>query len=187
MLLSLENIVGCPGYYIDNVTYDIWSYKRKQPVKIKLSPDSKGYLKFNFYNEGKSKTIRYHQIIVKVFIDSNYDTKTQEIDHINHIRDDNRIENLKVVSRRENEMNKTAYRGKQAIYLDDIGDSIAVNAEHGVYYSKTNDKFYRFVEHIGKYRQLTEYKNHASMRIDYGYNKKKYDINCTKFRKELSK
>ena len=182
MLIDLEDIIECPGYAIDDQTYEIWSFKRKKPRKIKLFSDSRGYLKFVVWNECKHKTIKYHQLIVKVFIDPTYDSSTQQIDHLDHNRQNNSIDNLRVVSKSENEMNKTAYRGVQAIYLEDIGDSIAVNAEHEVYYSKTLDKFFRFVDHIGKYRQLTEYKNYSHMLIGYAYNNKKYNINTTKFR-----
>lgn len=185
MLIDLENIVGFPGYFIDNQTYEIWSYKRKQPRKIKLFPNDRGYLMFNVCNGGKRKTIMYHQLIVKLFIDPNYDSKTQQIDHIDHNRTNNSIENLKVVSAGQNQINKTGYKGKQAIYLEDIGENIPVNAEHNVYYSKTLDKFFRFVEHIGKYRQMTESKNYCHMQIGYAYNNKKYKVNTTKFRQDL--
>ena len=186
MLLSLEHIVGCPGYFIDDVTYEIWSYKRKQPVKIKLSKDINGYLRFDICYEGKHKHIMYHQLIVRLFIDTNYDPKTQQIDHLDHNKLNNSIDNLKVVTRSENEMNKTVYKGVHAIYLDDIGENIPVNAEHNVYYSKTFDKFYRLITHTNKYRQLTERKNGVCMRIGYKYNKKHYNINCSKFREEYT-
>ena len=84
-------------------------------------------------------------------------------------------------------MNKTAYSNVKAIYIDDIGENIPVNVEHGVYYSKTFDKFYRLITHTNKYRQLTEGKNHASMQIGYNYNKKHYSFNTTKFRQSMSK
>ena len=186
MLIDLENIVGVAGYFIDDVTHDIWSYKRKQPRKIRLSTDSKGYLKFNVWNDGKPKNIKYHQLIVRLFVDPDYDSKTQDIDHLDHNKTNNSIDNLKVVSRSENNMNRSYYRDVQAIYLDDIGENVPVNVEHGIYYSKTNDKFYRFVDHIGKYRLLTEGKHHAHMRISYAYNKKNYNINCTIFREEYT-
>ena len=188
MLIDLQEIVGVSGYFIDDVTYEIWSFKQKKDGrKIKLCPDSRGYLKFNVYNGGKPKTIMYHQLIVRLFVDPDYDSKTQNIDHLDHNKLNNLIDNLKVVSAGQNNMNLSIYGGKQAIYLDDIGENIPVNAEHNVYYSKTNDNFYRFVDHIGKYRLLTEGKHHAHMRISYAYNKKKYNVNCTKFREELSK
>ena len=187
MLIDLENIVGCSGYFIDDITHEIWSFKRKTPVKLKLRVDIHGYLNFTIYNEGKHKPIKYHQVIVRLFVDPDYNPKTQQIDHIDHNKLNNSIDNLKVVTRNENQMNLSAYGGKQAVYIDDIGESIPVNAEHGIYYSKTFDKFYRLVEHVEKYRQLHECKNHAHMKIGYAYNKKIYRINCTKFREGLTK
>ena len=188
MLLSLEHIVGVAGYFIDNVTHEIWSFKRyKDGRKIKLFPDGRGYLMFDVCKEGKRRKIMYHQLIVRLFVDPDYDSKTQEVDHLDHNKLNNSIDNLRVVSKSENLMNRSYYRCVQAIYLDDIRDSIAVNAEHGVYYSKTNDKFYRFVDHIGKYRQLTESKHGICMQITYAYNKKNYNVNTTKFRQSMSK
>ena len=187
MLIDLQEIVGCKGYYIDDVTYEIYSFKRyKDGRKIKLSPDRNGYLRFDVRNEGKHKTIRYHQLIVRLFVDSTYDPSTQQIDHLDRNRLNNSIDNLKVVSRRENLLNRSSYSSVKAIYLDDIGENIPVNVEHGIYYSKTFDKFYRFVEHINKYRQFTESKQYASMWITYNYNNKHYHINCTKFRKSIA-
>lgn len=186
MLIDLQEIVGVSGYFIDDVTYEIWSFKRKKPRKIKLFPDGGGYLKFVVCNENKcKKNIRYHQIIVKVFIDSDYDPKTHEVDHLDHNKLNNSIDNLKVVSKSGNLMNKTAYKGRQAIYIDNIGENIPVNAEHNVYYSKTLDKFYRLIEHTNKYRQLSEYKNYCHMQIGYNYNNKYYNVNTTKFRQNL--
>ena len=124
MLIDLENIIGVAGYYIDDVTYEIYSFKQKKPRKIKLSPERKGYLIFSVYNEGKRKHIKYHQVIVKVFIDPTYDPKTQDIDHLDHNRQNNSIDNLKVVSRRENHMNRSYYNGKQVEYIDDKGTLI---------------------------------------------------------------
>ena len=187
MLISLENIIEFPGYYIDDQSYEIWSFKQyKEGKKIKLSGNSREYCKFEAYHEGKRKHILFHHIIVKLFIDPNYNPKTQQIDHLDHNKLNNSIDNLKVVSKSENEMNKTSYGGRQAVYLDDIGESIVVNEEHGIYYSKTFDKFYRFVEHTRKYRQISECKNGVCMQIGYRYNKKIYHVNCTRFREQLS-
>ena len=187
MLINLENIVGFSGYYIDDQTLDIWSFKRKKPRKIKLNKNSNGYLQFNVWHEGKHKYIMYHQLIVKLFIDPSFDSKIQQLDHLDHNKLNNSIDNLKVVTRSQNELNRSIYNGKQAIYIDDIGDSIPVNAEHNVYYSKTLDKFFRFVEHVNKFRQMTECKTKGiCMRIDYKYNNKTYYINTTKFRQSIA-
>ena len=186
MLIDLEKIVGCSGYYIDDQTYEIYSFKQKKDgKKIKLRSDGNGYLRFDICNEGSPKCIMYHQLIVRLFVDSTYDPKTQQIDHLDRNKLNNSIDNLRVVSKSGNHMNKTTYNGKQAIYLDNIGENIPVNTEHGIYYSKTLDKFFRYIEHTNNYRQFTESKNHTSMQITYRYNNKTYNFNTTKFRQHL--
>lgn len=187
MLIDLENIVGIKGYYIDDVTHEIWSYKRKKPVKMKLNPDANGYIRVHISDKENRKSIKYHQIIVKLFVDPNYNSNTQQIDHLDHNKLNNSIENLRVVSKSENTMNKTVYNGKQAVYIDNIGESISVNNEHGIYYSKTYDSFYRYINHAKNYRQLHEYKDGLCMWTLYKHNKKSYNINCTKFRQSHSK
>lgn len=52
-------------------------------------------------NDGKRKQYQIHRIIATGFIPNNDDTRN-EVDHINHIRNDNRVENLRWVNRREN-------------------------------------------------------------------------------------
>ena len=186
MLIDLENIVGVKGYYIDDSTYEVWSFKKKKPVKMKLNVDNRGYIQFNVWNEGKMKHIMYHQLIVRLFVDANYDPSTQQIDHLDHNKLNNSIDNLKVVSKSGNNMNRSVYNGKQVIYIDDIGENIPVNKEHNVYYSKSLDKFYRFVEHVGKYRQMNEGKTKGiCFWIHYKFDKKNYHVNATKFRQNL--
>ena len=73
-----------------------------------------------------------------------------EIDHINRIKNDNRIENLRWVSPSENCENKTSYKGVDAEYIkydDSPADLITVDhyGEHefnDVYYSVEQNKFY---------------------------------------------
>lgn len=63
---------------------------------------SKGYSHIELtLNNGKKKQYQIHRIIATGFIPNNDDTKN-EVDHINHIRNDNRIENLRWVNRHEN-------------------------------------------------------------------------------------
>lgn len=67
-------------------------------------------------------------------------------------------------------------------FTSDIGESIPVNETHGIYYSKTFDKFYRLIDQASTYREMREYKHHAHYRIQYDYDKTTYCINTTKFR-----
>ena len=56
------------------------------------------------YKNKKSKIIRIHALLYKQFVED-YDTRYFQIDHKNQIRDDNRLENLELVSRRNRENN----------------------------------------------------------------------------------
>ena len=62
--------------------------------------DNNGYLCVVLSKNGKAKKVRLHQLIAQAFI-PNPENKPC-IDHINTIRDDNRIENLRWCTQKEN-------------------------------------------------------------------------------------
>ena len=73
------------------------------PVKEKILKSNKnrnGYLQVVLCKEGKHKNITIHKLVASAFID-NPDNKPC-IDHINTDRTDNRVENLRWVSQKEN-------------------------------------------------------------------------------------
>ena len=155
-LLSLEHIVGTNGYYIDDQDLKIWSFKQdyKNGKLMKGSYTKYGYIQYNFFVNGKRKYIFYHVIIVKMFIKPNYDYKKEDIDHKNHNRQDNSIENLCVVSRSENCRNMSiSGNGKEFNYVNDIGNSLIINEEAKIYYSLDLDKFYMYINQTNKYKE----------------------------------
>lgn len=93
-----KDIKGYPNYQISNLG-NVWSVKRQR----KLSPytNNKGYKAINIIAaNGKRKGELIHRLVALAFID-NPEGKP-EVNHINHIRDDNRVENLEWVSKSEN-------------------------------------------------------------------------------------
>lgn len=77
---------------------------RYYPPKIKEMPiSSNGYIRVTLWRDGIGKTYSLHRIIADAFI-PNPDNKPC-IDHINAIKTDNRIENLRWVSFKENTNN----------------------------------------------------------------------------------
>ena len=190
-LLSLKDITNCDDYYIDDETLQIYSFKGKNKNGKLMKPQiyKNGYIYYDVYVNGKRKHILYHHIIVKMFINPNYDSTKEEIDHLNHNKQDNRIENLAVVSRSENIRNssKSAKNGKKFNFVDNIGRSLTINEEAGIYYSLELDKFFMYIEHSGKYKELHECICNGYPCIRYQYNNKQYKFRTTKFRKNLNK
>lgn len=87
-----------------NGLYQISSFGRvkslRQNIIMKLSPTEKGYLKINLRKNKKVKTFKVHRLVAKAFI-PNTDNKS-EINHINHIRNDNRVSNLEWTNHADN-------------------------------------------------------------------------------------
>lgn len=78
------------------------SATRKEKIR-KLKTDKKGYYIINLFKNGKTKNYRVHRLVAEAFI-PNPENKP-EIDHINTIRCDNRVENLRWVTPKENKNN----------------------------------------------------------------------------------
>ena len=190
VLISLKDITNCDDYYIDDENLQIYSFKNKKYTNGKLlKPRIKkdGYIDYHFWVNGKDKHILYHHIIVKMFINPNFDSTKYDIDHIDHNRTNNSIENLAIVSRNENNRNRSSMNGKEFNFVSDIGKSLVINDEAQIYYSLELDKFYMFIEHTNKYRELHECLNKGYPCIYYKYNNKSYEFSTTKFRKNLNK
>ena len=191
MLVSLKEITNCEDYYIDDQTFQIVSFKQKKYTEGKiLKPriDKDGYIFYHFSVNGKYKNIRLHHIIVKLFIDKNFDSSKNDIDHKNHNRQDNSIDNLAVVSRIENNRNMSSKNGVKFNFVDNIGNALVINADAGIYYSLDLDKFYMFIEHTNKFKELHEcLKNGKYPCIQYKYNNKQHYLNIDKFKKSLNK
>ena len=75
---------------------------------LSLFPDKKGYLMTFLYDlERKRKTLKVHRLVANAFI-PNPDNKPQ-IDHINAVKSDNRVCNLRWCTSRENFHNPISY------------------------------------------------------------------------------
>lgn len=100
-----------PNYEINNIgSIRTISFKGNKVYRSrKARNDKDGYLIIDLYN-GSYKTLKVHRLVAEAFI-PNPDNKPC-IDHINGVRNDNRIENLKWVTQKENNNNPITIKNK---------------------------------------------------------------------------
>jgi hypothetical protein len=75
--------------------------------QISIWKTKNGYKMINICNN----SYLLHRIIGYLFLGLDIDNTTQHIDHINGIRDDNKLENLRIVSNQQNHWNMTKAKG----------------------------------------------------------------------------
>ena len=123
-----------------------------------------------------------------MFLNPNFDSTKEEIDHRDHNRANNSIENLAVVSRIENQRNISKSKtGKEFNFINDIGKSLVINEDAGIFYSLELDKFFMYINQTNKYKELHEHLQRGYHFIYYRYNNKSYTFSANKIRKNLNK
>ena len=91
-----------PGYYDVSSAGEV--YSKKSNKIIRPNKDKHGYLYYVLCVNGDRRTVKAHRLVAQTFI-SNPENKPC-IDHINGVRDDNRVENLRWVTPKENSHNE---------------------------------------------------------------------------------
>lgn len=124
-------------------------------LKILKQCYNKGYKRVGLSLNGKTKKYLVH-ILLWVSVNGFYDKSLFDIDHCNHNRSDNRIDNLRLVSRSVNNINITHKCGKLFEFYDELPNAILFDQDYDIYFSQIFNKFFRKV--IKEYREVFEYK-----------------------------
>ena len=102
--IVFEDLVGYEGLYKISRNGELWScwYKKVMTPTV----DDCGYVVFGLKtNDGVKHKGRLHRLLAIQYI-PNLENKP-EVDHINRIRNDNRLCNLRWVTHSENQLNKS--------------------------------------------------------------------------------
>ena len=92
-----KDIIGYEGLYEVSTMGQVRNKITKK--NLVLRNDYQGYFRCNLYKNRKCKTYRVHRLVAETF-SSNIECK-RTVDHINGIKSDNRLENLKWASHKE--------------------------------------------------------------------------------------
>ena len=159
--MELEELRGFEKDYMINKNYPHEIIKKNTNKIIKEYVENNGYYRINLNGDKYSK----HRIIAKHFI-SNPDN-LPEVDHINHDRTDNRIENLRWCSSKDNCKNKTSNKGIKYNYIN---------------YSEFNDEDLTIVDKYKDYEIEDYYYNSNTNKFYYdtGVGYKELHINYTR-------
>ena len=96
-----KKVNDCPDYFISNLG-NVKSIKKGKEKILKGGINNDGYIYFILCNNGKQKTKTAHQLIAESFLNHITCGNKLVVNHINFIRTDNRLENLEVITNREN-------------------------------------------------------------------------------------
>ena len=133
----------------------IWKGWTKE---IKPQKNKKGYMVVSLCKNGKQKKVFVHRLLATAFIPNPENKRC--IDHINGIRDDNRLENLRWVTHQEN---MDGFRSNPAAIITKGGIRKRSNSNSWVWKyqmsGKDKSKTMKSKEDLEKYRKdkLAEY------------------------------
>ena len=97
-----KDIPNYEGMYQVSNLGNVKSLKGGKELILKPINNCYGYLYCSLYKEKKVKVIKVHQLVTMAFLNHVPNGRTLVVNHINHIKTDNRLENLEIVTTREN-------------------------------------------------------------------------------------
>jgi hypothetical protein len=148
-----KDIVGYEGHYQVSSIGRVKSLSRvvksregvfgnKKEIILKTFKNGDGYLKYKLCINGKETSFSSHRLVAITFLDNQQ--KKSEVNHINGIKNDNRLENLEWCTRSEN----TIHALKNNLKIPQKG------SEHGM--SKLTEKDVLEIREIGRSKGLKE-------------------------------
>jgi len=136
---------------IDDYDYSIninGEVRNDKTGKIKKNQmNDKGYYSIMLYNNGKCKFFRIHRLLAKYFLPDYQEDMF--VDHIDRNPLNNKLDNLRIVNKQQNQCNQTKQKNCSSIYK-------------GVHFDKSRNKWQSYIQmnykriHLGRYQTELE-------------------------------
>jgi hypothetical protein len=104
-MAAIEIWKDIPGYeelYQISNKGIVKSFKRIKTKLLKPGLLNSGYYNATLKKDGKNKQFRIHQLVAMAFLNHQISGMENVVDHINGIKTDNRVENLQIITARQN-------------------------------------------------------------------------------------
>lgn len=105
--------------------------------------EKRGYAQRGEYRDGKMYTVFLHRVIMELHLGITL-TRTDEVDHIHHNTLDNRISELRLATKSQNQCNRKINKNNKSGYK-------------GVRWHEVNNKWVAYARHNGKRKHLGYY------------------------------
>ena len=188
---EFEQLAGYEGLYEIAKSYPHQIRKVSDGRILSETDNGIGYLMVTLAKERISTRHYKHILIASQFVPNPNPNQYNQVDHINHIRTDNRIENLRWVTSQDNNRNRSSYNGVAVQFFDyneirgDVLIEVKKYGEHSFefyYYDVTKNKF--FYDTGVNYRELhTNFRRNAAFVYARDTNNKQTCIYYNKFKR----
>ncbi len=145
-----KDIPGYEGYYQASTLGRVKSLPRrgrKEEWIITCKPGVRGYMTIGLLKKNqKRKTIRIHQLVAMTFLDHSPDGMKLVVDHKDNNTLNNRLDNLQIISQRENNTKDKNKINRTSQYI-------------GVYWDKVRNNYQSRIKMNGKSIHLGVFSN----------------------------
>jgi hypothetical protein len=105
----MKDVKGYEGLYSVDENGSVWSFKWGKCRKLSPGLSGKGYHKVQLCKDGKVKQPKVHRLVAQAFLE-NYSEDLQ-VDHIDGNKQNNKLDNLRMVTNQKNSFNRTTVKG----------------------------------------------------------------------------
>jgi len=142
-----KNIPDYDNYEVSNL-----GNVRSKRKLLKPSINVFGYAVLSMYNKGIKKQWKVHQLVALCFLGYRFENHSIVIDHINENKSDNRLENIQLISQRENKSRSSKK---------------TTSRYTGVYFQKKTGKYTAMIYVDDKLKYLGVFVNQEDAKMAY--------------------